>query len=394
MPGTYLRSMSRSPSPTIRTEIMPTYRRGDTGPAVAEIRDHLSRLGLLDAPVGSGDTYDSACDRAIRQFQQLRGLSVDGIVGEQTYRTLDEARWRLGDRLLSYSAAKPFVGDDVAELQQRLLEMGFDAGRCDGILGPRTEAALRDLQRNTGLTADGTCGPQTLKALHRLARTVVGGRVQGMREFEKFHASARTLAGRSVLLDPGHGGDDKGVQAHGLIESELMTDLAARIEGRLVATGVQVYLTRGPELELADDDRALFANAAEADLLISLHTDEHPDPAANGVATYYFGSSDRPMGSVLGERFAALVQEEIVRRTGLLDCRTHAKTWDLLRLTRMPAIRIDLGYLTNAADANRLAAGDFRDAVAEAVVAAIHRLYVPELDTADGVVAERVAALT
>ena len=373
---------------------MPSFRRGDTGPAVAEIRDHLSRLGLLDAPVGSGDDYDVACDRAIRQFQQSRGLSVDGIVGEQTYRTLDEARWRLGDRLLSFSVVKPFVGDDVAELQQRLLEMGFDPGRCDGILGPRTEAALRDLQRNVGLTSDGTCGPQTLKALHRLARTVVGGRVQGMREFERFHAAARTLAGRSVLLDPGHGGDDKGVAAHGLIEAELMTDLAARIEGRLVATGVQVYLTRGPELELSDLDRATFANAAEADLLISLHMDEHPGAAANGVATYYFGSTERHMGSVLGERFAALVQEEIVARTDLLDCRTHAMTWDLLRLTRMPAVRIDLGYLTNADDANRVAAGDFRDAVAEAIVLAIQRFYVPDLDAPDSHAAHRVAALT
>ncbi len=372
---------------------MPSYRRGDTGPAVAEIRDHLCRLGLLDAPVGSGDAYDVACDRAVRQFQQSRGLSVDGIVGEQTYRTLDEARWRLGDRVLSFTVAKPFVGDDVAELQQRLLEMGFDPGRCDGILGVRTEAALRDLQRNVGLTADGTCGPQTLKALHRLSRTVVGGRVQGMREFERFHAAGRTLAGRCVLLDPGHGGTDKGVQAHGLIEAELMTDLAARIEGRLVATGVQVYLTRGPELELSDDERARFANAAEADLLISLHTDEHPDPAANGVATYFFGSSDRHMGSVLGERFASLVQDEITARTDLLDCRTHAKTWDLLRLTRMPAVRIDLGYLTNSDNANQLATGAFRDALAEAVVVAIQRFYVPELDSADAQ-PRRIAALT
>jgi N-acetylmuramoyl-L-alanine amidase len=374
-------------------ETMPTYRRGDTGPAVAEVRDHLSRLGLLDAPAGSSDVFDAACDRAVRQFQQSRGLSVDGVVGEQTYRSLDEARWRLGDRVLSYTVAKPFVGDDVAELQQRLLEMGFDPGRCDGILGPRTEAALRDLQRNVGLVADGTCGPQTLKALQRLARTVVGGRVQRMREFERFHGAARALSGRAVLIDPGHGGSDKGVTAYGLMESELMTDLAARIEGRLVATGVQVYLTRGPELELSDTDRARFANAAEADLFLSLHCEEHPEPVANGVATYYFGTTGGNMGSVLGERFAGLVQDELVARTDLLDCRTHAKTWDLLRLTRMPAVRIDLGYLTNPDDANRLASGDFRDAAAEAIVAAIQRFYLPEAETTDPAPAERIAAL-
>jgi N-acetylmuramoyl-L-alanine amidase len=374
-------------------ETMTSFRRGDTGPAVAEVRDHLSRLGLLDAAPGSSDVFDASCDRAVRQFQQSRGLSVDGIVGEQTYRTLDEARWRLGDRVLGYTVSKPFVGDDVAELQQRLLEMGFDPGRCDGILGPRTEAALKDLQRNVGLVADGTCGPQTLKALHRLARTVVGGRVQRMREFERFHGAARALSGRAVLIDPGHGGSDKGVTAYGLMESELMTDLAARVEGRLVATGVQVYLTRGPELELSDADRARFANAAEADLFLSLHCEEHPGTVANGVATYYFGATGGNMGSVLGERFAALVQDELVSRTGLLDCRSHAKTWDLLRLTRMPAVRIDLGYLTNADDANRLASGDFRDAAAEAIVAAIQRFYLPEAESGDAAPAQRIAAL-
>lgn len=372
---------------------MPTYRRGDTGPAVAEIREHLTRLGLLTAS-DVADVFDAECDRAVRQFQQSRGLSVDGIVGQQTYRTLDEARWRLGDRVLSHAVGKPFVGDDVVELQQRLFEMGFDPGRCDGILGPRTEAALREFQRNVGLVADGTCGPQTLKALHRLARTVVGGRIEVMRELERFWASTqRPAGGRTVLLDPGHGGGDLGVQANGLCEAELMTDLAARIEGRLVAAGVQVFLTRGPDLELSDSDRAVFANAAEADLFVSLHVDEHPDPQANGVATYYYGSVERRLGSTVGERFAGLVQDAIVDKTGLRDCRTHAKTWDLLRLTRMPAVRIDVGYLTNPDDAAHLGSGDFRDSVAEAIVSAITQLSAPELDAVTVEPRNRVAAL-
>jgi N-acetylmuramoyl-L-alanine amidase len=56
----------------------------------------------------------------------------------------------------------------------------------------------------------------------------------------------------------------------------------------------------------------------------------------------------------------------------------HAKNWDLLRRTRMPAVRVEVGYLTNPGDALRLADPAFRDVLAEAVAAAVQRLYLPE----------------
>jgi hypothetical protein len=58
-----------------------------------------------------------------------------------------------------------------------------------------------------------------------------------------------------------------------------------------------------------------------------------------------------------------------------LNCRTHAKTWDLLRLTKAPSVRVDCGYLTNPQDAKSLATPEFRDALAEAFIIAIQRLY-------------------
>jgi N-acetylmuramoyl-L-alanine amidase len=79
---------------------------------------------------------------------------------------------------------------------------------------------------------------------------------------------------------------------------------------------------------------------------------------------------------VVGERFAALVQREITARTDLLNCRTHAKSWDLLRLTKAPAVRIDLGYLSNAGDVKRLADLAFRETVVESIMVAIQRLYL------------------
>ena len=72
----------------------------------------------------------------IRSFQQARGLSVTGLVDEVTARALEEAQWKLGDRSLNLQEPPLMHGDDVAALQSRLTEMGFDCGRVDGIYGP------------------------------------------------------------------------------------------------------------------------------------------------------------------------------------------------------------------------------------------------------------------
>ena len=337
--------------------------------------------------------FDEACDRAVREFQQQRGLTVDGLVGPATYGALEEARWRLGDRILSHRATHLMVGDDVAGLQRRLVELGFDTGRADGVFGEHTARAVRDFQYNVGLRADGTCGPGTFKALDRLARTVVGGRARDLRESEQIRAAGPTLPGKIVVIDPGHGGGDPGKTAHGLTEASVVGDLAARVEGRLAATGVTVYLTRGADVaRSARPSGPRSRTPPNADVVISLHVDGSADPNAHGVATYYFGANVNGH-SAAGERFAGLVQREIVARTDLRDCRTHAKTWDLLRYTRMPAVRIELGYVTNPDDAARLGDPDFRDVVAEAIVVAVQRLYLPsELDSPTGVL--RLSQLT
>ena len=352
---------------------MQVFRRGDTGPAVAEVQAALVALGRLPV-VPDEAVFDDATDKAVRAFQQDRGLVADGLVGPETYAALQAARLRLGDRLLSWQS-RMFAGDDVAALQLRLSELGFDAGRADGLFGPRTEAALKSFQRDYGLRPDGVCGPATLRALRQLGRLVVGGRPEVLREAERLHQSGSALAGKVVVIDPGHGGPDRGATAHGLEEAAVAEDLAFRLEGRLQAMGVRVLLTRGWDSCPSDEERASFANDAAADLLVSLHVDHAESPSPEGVATYHFGTAGE--SSTVGERLASLVQREVVARTGLRDCRVHPKTWALLRLTQMPAVQLELGHVTNAGDAALLADPSLRDTVAEAVLVAVQRLYLP-----------------
>ncbi|WP_433827839.1 N-acetylmuramoyl-L-alanine amidase [Actinoplanes sp. CA-015351] len=360
---------------------MRSIRRGDTGPAVSEIRSILAGLELISAD--EPDVFDEAVEDAVRAFQQGRGLGVDGLVGDETWGALDAARWRLGSRTLFHSVPDALVGEDVRALQERLLEMGYDTGRPDAIYGARTARAVAQFQREVGLAPDGSCGPQTMKALRRLGRKVVGGRPQWLREAEAFRQSGPNLVGKTIVIDPGHGGgDDTGVVVpDGPLrwnEADLVFDLATRLEGRLAAAGMRVHLTRGPSPAgpMSGAERAALANSLGADLLISLHLDGQDTETAQGVATYHYGTGNG-LSSTVGERLAALVQREIVVRTGMHDCRTHAKTWDLLRLTRMPTVRVDLGYLTSPHDREHLIDPAFREQIVEALLAAVQRMYFP-----------------
>jgi N-acetylmuramoyl-L-alanine amidase len=356
---------------------MPLLRSGSRGSGVAEVRAILAGLGLLNnTDATTNDVFDDATERAVRAFQQTRGLSADGIVGDDTYRTLTAARWRLGDRVLIHHAAQLLRGDDVEALQLRLLELGYELGRDDGIFGRRTEQALRRFQTDMGLVPDAVCAALTVRALDQLGRRVVGGRPQLLRDMLAVQDAGPNLLGKRVVIDPSHGGKDTGVAVEGATEADLVWDLAARLEGRLSAVGITCWLTRGPHNSSTDEQRAQFANNQRADLVLSLHLDSAESSRPNGVATYYYGGAEA--SSTIGERLADLVQREIVARTRMLDAHTHAKSWELLRLTRMPAVWIEVGYLTSPLDRDRILDPLFRDVVAEAILVAIQRLYLPE----------------
>jgi N-acetylmuramoyl-L-alanine amidase len=356
---------------------MQLLRRGDSGPAVVEIRSTLRRFGLLTEPAAgaTGDHFGPEVEEAVRAFQQQRGLITDGIVGPATYRALREAGWTLGDRMLALLISAPMSGDDVVVLQERLLELGFDPGRPGGVFDEQTEDALRRFQREYGLVPDGLCGPATLRSLRQLGRKVTGGRPHLMREQELLRQAGPRLRGKRIVVDPGHGGADRGITVTGISEADLMWDLARRLVGRMTATGMDAMLSRQEDTCPPETERAAFANNAGADLVLSLHTDANHSMHAQGLATFHFGNGSGATSTV-GEALAGFIQRELLTRTAMLDCRSQARTWELLRLTRMPTVRVEVGYLTHIGDRQRLLDPAFRDVVAEGILVAVKRLYL------------------
>lgn len=370
-------------------------RVGDKSPRVAEVRATLARLGLLphhDAALSSGtskqfaekDTvFDEELAEALRAFQQSRGILADGIISDKLLRTLREASYTLGARVLIFQPGNIMVGDDVTQLQSHLQELGFYAERVHGHYDETTYRAVKNYQLNYGLNEDGITGPATVRALGLLGRRITGGSRQAIREREQVRKAGPRLTGKRVVIDPSLGGSNKGMIVDGkfgpISEEEILWDLATRLEGRMIATGMEAILSRPRLDDPSVKQRAEIANAFGADLLINLQCDHYHNELANGAATFYFGS-EIGQTSLTGEMLSGYVQREVVARTELNNCRNHARTWDLLRMTQMPTIELACGYLTNPGDVAILTDPRQRDAIAEAIVVAVKRLYLLDQD--------------
>lgn len=283
---------------------------GAEGEAVRDLQHRLATLGYETTAAETG-VFGGTTTAAVRAFQTARGLRVDGICGRQTWSSLVEAGYRLGDRLL-YHRTPMLRGDDVLDLQQKLNALGFDAGRGDGIFGPRTAEALRDFQRNVAAVPDAICGPESIAALERLSR-FAGGSIASVREKEALRDGTLRLAGRRVYLAVEPGLDALGdVVAKGLIElgAEVLVDGSGEDDSMVAAE----------------------ANRSTADLFLGLRFGD----IADGCSCDYFAS--QASCSEAGRHVARCIAEEL---SAVLECtppEPAGRGYAVLRETRMPAV--------------------------------------------------------
>ncbi|HEY4410432.1 MAG TPA: peptidoglycan-binding protein [Acidimicrobiia bacterium] len=283
---------------------------GAEGEAVRDLQTRLAALGYETAPADAG-TYGEATVTAVRALQTARGLRVDGICGRQTWSSLVEAGYRLGDRLL-YHRTPMLRGDDVLELQAKLNALGFDAGRGDGIFGPHTADALREFQRNVAAVPDGICGPESIAALDRLSR-FAGGSVATVREKEALRDGVLQLAGRRVYLavEPG------------------LDALGDFVTKGLVELGADVLFDGSGE----DDSMvAAEANRYAADLFLGLRFGD----IASACSCDYFAS--QRSASEAGRHVARCISEELSAVLGCAPAEPSGRAYAVLRETRMPAV--------------------------------------------------------
>jgi peptidoglycan hydrolase-like protein with peptidoglycan-binding domain len=131
----------------------PTLKKGSKGQAVKDLQEALKALGQ---PVGQIDgVFGKKTEDAVKAFQTLSGLDADGIVGPITWLNIDEADQ--SEPVLKNGSK----GLPVRRLQNRMKLAGFEIPEVNGRFGPKTEAAVKTLQKQAGLTVDGIVGPKT-----------------------------------------------------------------------------------------------------------------------------------------------------------------------------------------------------------------------------------------
>jgi peptidoglycan hydrolase-like protein with peptidoglycan-binding domain len=133
----------------------PTLKRGSKGQAVKDLQEALNEGGIGGFSVAVDGIFGKKTEDLVKVYQEVFGVDVDGIVGPVTWRFIDE--FDHTEPLLK----KGSKGLAVRRLQNRLKLAGFAVSEVDGRFGPKTEAAVKTLQKQAGLAVDGHVGPKT-----------------------------------------------------------------------------------------------------------------------------------------------------------------------------------------------------------------------------------------
>jgi N-acetylmuramoyl-L-alanine amidase len=211
-----------------------------------------------------------------------------------------------------------------------------------------------------------------------------------------------------VVLDPGHGGDDHGAAgANGLLEKNLVLDVARRVATRLREGGLRVVTTRSEDRAVGLDERSSIANDARGDLFVSIHANAASSGRARGIETYFasleasdadagrlaaleneaFGAAGLgpatdgdPLAAILGDMMATehLRDSQEFARLALKGLAGGERSrgvkqapFVVLMGVRMPAALVEVGFVTNAEEARTLSAEQQRERIAEALAEAV-----------------------
>ena len=182
-----------------------------------------------------------------------------------------------------------------------------------------------------------------------------------------------SVQGKLVCLDPGHGGSDPGaVGPTGLREKDVNLAIAQQTAALLRAAGMEVMMTREGDYYVDLSTRAVMANDHGAAIFVSIHANAAlNNPAANGTSTYTYDGWQKEERAYL----SALLQAELVNALGLRNIGIFREDFAVLRNTQMPAALVEVAFISNPAEEQRLAGSDFQERVANALVQAITRYF-------------------
>ena len=231
-----------------------------------------------------------------------------------------------------------------------------DVGRLD---------AMRQLRRTS---FDKDYKPLTVKDIRRAP---IEAEPAKKAPVEKNMPAAMPLTGLKVMIDAGHGGKDPGgIGVTGIQEKEIALDVSLRIQKLLKEQGATVFMTRTNDSYPELSDRASLANSKKCDIFVSIHANIAFNSEVTGAETWYKAGGERGTAS---ERLAEDINSALVKSTKANDrgARADQRGLRVLLETNMPAVLVELGFMSNAEEAKKLGQSKYRDLCAEGVVTGV-----------------------
>lgn len=184
-------------------------------------------------------------------------------------------------------------------------------------------------------------------------------------DFASLDPPPETAKRYKVVIDAGHGGKDPGAPSvTGHWEKEFNLAVARKVYKLLEQDGeITPYMTRSEDVYIGLYERAAFANDLGADLFISIHANRFTSASVSGVETYYNRADSRKLAEVM--------HRHLLKATGIADRGVRTANFVVIRETKMPAVLLECGYLSNANDAKMLFTESVQDRIAAEIVAGI-----------------------
>jgi N-acetylmuramoyl-L-alanine amidase len=185
---------------------------------------------------------------------------------------------------------------------------------------------------------------------------------------------AATLAGRTICLDPGHGGHDPGSLGRQSRESVLCLKMALELKRELAELGATVVMTRTREVGMEEAERLARANASGADCLISLHCNSMPRPnMASGTETYYYTAQSARLAAALHPRVVGVVSG---RDGGI---RNYRRLY-MVRRTVMPSVLLEIAFIDHRQDEALLRGPSFASELARSLAQGLLDYFGTDVD--------------
>ena len=192
---------------------------------------------------------------------------------------------------------------------------------------------------------------------------------------------------RSIFLDPGHGGSDSGAVSGGVREKDLTLSVYNKVSSKLASLGYTVLTSRNVDKDVDLVDRADQANKANADMLLSIHFNAGGRGIARGIETYYYQSQEDRVPKINKEnhnnaerlersrKLANKVQQNLLYQTGANDRGVKRASFTVLRETSIPSILVELGFIDNPEERNKIKTNEYQERLANGIVDGIVEYY-------------------